>query len=61
MLIQADGQFLGVVGLADTPRDGVKQVLERLQQIGISKTIMLTGDNERVGRAIAKTRSVWTK
>ena len=53
MLIQADGQFLGVVGLADTPRDGVKQVLQRLQQIGVSKTIMLTGDNERVGRAIA--------
>ncbi|MBN8475732.1 heavy metal translocating P-type ATPase [Sulfuritalea sp.] len=53
MLIQADGQFLGVVGLADTPRDGVKQVLERLQRIGVSKTIMLTGDNERVGRAIA--------
>ena len=53
MLIQADGQFLGVVGLADTPREGVKQVLQRLQQIGFSKTIMLTGDNERVGRAIA--------
>jgi Cd2+/Zn2+-exporting ATPase len=53
MLIQTDGRFLGVVGLADTPRDGVKQVLEQLQQIGISKTIMLTGDNERVGRAIA--------
>jgi Cd2+/Zn2+-exporting ATPase len=53
MLIQADGQFLGVVGLADTPRDGVKQVLERLHQIGIRKTVMLTGDNERVGRAIA--------
>ena len=53
MLIQADGQFLGVVGLADTPRDGVKQVLERLRRIGIRKTVMLTGDNERVGRAIA--------
>ncbi|MDD5444786.1 MAG: heavy metal translocating P-type ATPase, partial [Pseudomonas fluorescens] len=53
MLIQADGQFLGVVALADTPREGVKQVLERLRQIGIGKTIMLTGDNERVGRAIA--------
>ena len=53
MLIQVDGQFLGVVGLADTPRDGVKQVLERLREIGIHKTIMLTGDNERVGRAIA--------
>ncbi len=53
MLIQADGQFLGVVALADTPREAVKQVLERLRQIGIRKTIMLTGDNERVGRAIA--------
>jgi len=53
MLIQADAQFLGVVALADTPRESVKQVLERLHQIGIRKTIMLTGDNERVGRAVA--------
>ncbi|MHB9022385.1 MAG: heavy metal translocating P-type ATPase [Halothiobacillus sp.] len=53
MLIQADGQFLGIVALADTPRETVKQVLERLHQLGIQKTIMLTGDNERVGRAIA--------
>ncbi len=53
MLIQADGQFLGIVALADTPREGVKQILERLHQLGIRKTIMLTGDNERVGRAIA--------
>jgi Cd2+/Zn2+-exporting ATPase len=53
MLIQSNGQFLGVLGLADTPREGVRQVLERLRRIGIRKTIMLTGDNERVGRAIA--------
>ena len=53
MLIQADGQFLGVVALADTARIGVKQVLTRLHQIGIRKTIMLTGDNEGVARAIA--------
>ncbi len=54
MLIQVDGQFLGVLGLADTPREGVKQVLEQLRQIGIRNTIMLTGDNERVGRAIGE-------
>ena len=53
MLIQMDGTFMGVVALADIPREGVKQVLERLHQTGIRKTIMLTGDNERVGRAIA--------
>ena len=53
MLIRMDGQFLGVIALADTPREGVRQVLERLHRAGIRKTIMLTGDNERVGRAIA--------
>ncbi|MDO9008752.1 MAG: HAD-IC family P-type ATPase, partial [Thiobacillus sp.] len=53
MLIQANGQFLGVVALADTPREDVREVLARLHQLGIRKTIMLTGDNERVGRAIA--------
>ncbi|MBN8762042.1 MULTISPECIES: heavy metal translocating P-type ATPase [unclassified Thiobacillus] len=53
MLIQADGQFLGIVALADTPRPGVREVLARLHRIGVRKTIMLTGDNESVGRAIA--------
>ena len=53
MLIQADGQFLGILGLADTPREGMREVLERLHSLGIRKTIMLTGDNERVGRAVA--------
>ena len=53
MLIQADGQFLGLLGLADTPRKDAREVLARLHQLGIRKTIMLTGDNERVGRAIA--------
>jgi Cd2+/Zn2+-exporting ATPase len=52
MLIQADGRFLGVLALADTPRAGARGVLEHLHQLGIRKTIMLTGDNERVGRAI---------
>jgi Cd2+/Zn2+-exporting ATPase len=54
MLIQADGRFLGVVAVADTPRESARAVLARLHQIGIGKTIMLTGDNESVGRAIAK-------
>ena len=55
MLVQSNGQFLGVVALADMPRAGVRDVLARLHRIGIRKTIMLTGDNERVGRAIGET------
>jgi len=54
MLIQMKGQFLGILGLADTPRTGTREALERLHQLGIRKTIMLTGDNEIVGQAIAR-------
>ena len=38
MLIQVDGQFLGILGLADTPREDVREVLARLHQLGICKT-----------------------
>ncbi len=53
MYIQADGRFLGLVALADTPREGAREVLAALRELGIRKTIMLTGDNESVGRAVA--------
>jgi len=52
MVVQAGERFLGVLALADTPREGAGEVLERLHTLGIRKTIMLTGDNERVGQAI---------
>lgn len=54
MLIQMDNQFLGILGLADTPRTGTREMLEYLSRVGIRKTIMLTGDNETVSQAIAR-------
>ena len=54
MLLRADGRFAGVVGLMDTPRAGVAAVLAELRSLGITKTVMLTGDNERVARAVAQ-------
>jgi Cd2+/Zn2+-exporting ATPase len=55
MLVRADGRFAGVVGLMDTPRAGVAAVLAELRSLGVTKTVMLTGDNERVARAVAQT------
>ena len=52
MVVQAGDLFLGVLALADTPREGVGEVLRRLHRLGIRKTIMLTGDNARVGQAV---------
>ena len=45
--------FLGLIALADTPRPEARGALVRLNELGIRKTIMLTGDNERVAAAIA--------
>ncbi len=54
MVVKAADRFLGVLALADTPRQGVGEVLRRLHDIDIQRTIMLTGDNLRVGQAIAR-------
>lgn len=53
VLVRVDGRFAGVIGLMDTPRNGVAEMLEALRSLGVSRTIMLTGDNERVARAVA--------
>ncbi|WP_298433523.1 heavy metal translocating P-type ATPase [Geobacter sp.] len=54
MVVRVGGRFLGVLALADTPRDNMEHILPALHRIGVRKTIMLTGDNERVGRAIGE-------
>ena len=53
MLVRADGVFLGLLALADAPRPGMREVFARLASFGIRETVMLTGDNEQVARAVA--------
>ena len=50
----ATPEWLGVMGVADEPRAGVKDTLERLRESGVKRIVMLTGDNPGVGRAIAE-------
>lgn len=47
-------EFLGVLGLADKPRENVRETLDALRASGIQRIIMLTGDNAGVGNAIGK-------
>ncbi len=54
MLVRRNEQFLGIVALADQPRDNARTTLQRLKQLGIRALIMITGDNPRVAAAIAK-------
>lgn len=45
--------FLGMAGMIDPPREGVKQSIKTCEEAGI-KTVMVTGDNEVTATAIAK-------
>lgn len=58
MVVRAVGQdveWLGVVGLADEPRVGVREILFALKSLGIRRIVMLTGDNAGVAAAVART------
>lgn len=52
MLARTDEKWLGVLGLADRPREGVREVLDRLRKAGLKRIVMLTGDHRAVGEAI---------
>lgn len=54
MIARQDQRWLGVLGLADRPREGVRAVLDRLRQVGLQRIVMLTGDHQAVGEAIGK-------
>jgi Zn2+/Cd2+-exporting ATPase len=54
MLVACDDTVIGLVGLADTVRAEAAAALERLRALGVSQTVLLTGDNERVAAAITK-------
>lgn len=53
MLAGINGQYAGLVAVADTIKDTSKEAVRRLQEMGIN-VIMMTGDNERTAQAIGK-------
>lgn len=53
MLAGINGQYAGLVAVADTVKDTSKEAVRRLKDMGI-QVIMMTGDNERTANAIGK-------
>ena len=51
--LAVDGQVIGLIAIQDAPKASSKEAIKKLKERGL-KTVMLTGDNERVAQAIAK-------
>ncbi|MDK2990859.1 MAG: P-type Cu+ transporter [Clostridiales bacterium] len=53
MLVATDQKLLGILAVADTVKEHSKEAIEELQKMGID-VYMITGDNERTAKAIAR-------
>ena len=49
-----NNKIIGLLAIADPPRDKAKQTIKQLKEQGIEKTIMLTGDETQIAASIAE-------
>ncbi len=50
--VASDGDVLGIIAIADRIKEESKEAVENFRDAGL-RTVILTGDNERVGKAVA--------
>lgn len=54
LYLAVGGQLAAVICISDPLRSEAKEVLSALRALGITKTVMLTGDSERTAAAVAR-------
>ena len=52
--VAIDGQYAGHIVINDKIKDDSAQAISDLKELGVKKTVMLTGDREAVGRHVAE-------
>lgn len=58
MVVGADARLLALIAVADEVRESSREVVARLHELGVEKTIMLTGDNRGTAQAIGSLAGV---
>ena len=51
--VAADGSYVGCILIADEVKPDSKCAIAELKKVGVEKTVMLTGDDERIGKSVA--------
>ena len=52
--VAINGEYKGNIVISDEIKENVKESLSELKEVGIKRTIMLTGDNKSVAEKVAK-------
>jgi Cu2+-exporting ATPase len=53
LYVAADGKLAGLIPYADQIREESREIISRLRKLGVKNTLMLTGDNATVARAVS--------
>ena len=53
LLFGAGSEIVGIIAVADTPRDSAREALEAFERHGVGRRVMLSGDHTEVARAVA--------
>ena len=53
VIVTIDGVMSGLIGIADTVKEGSRDAIAALHQLGL-EVVMVTGDNEKTAQAIAR-------
>lgn len=56
--LAAEKEFLGTIVISDTVKPEAKRAIAQLEQSGVKKTVMLTGDRKDVGEAVAESLGI---
>ena len=52
--VAVDGKYAGHIVISDAPKPGAKETISALKGLGVARCVMLTGDIEQVGSAVAR-------
>ena len=56
--VACNGVFEGAVVISDTIKDGAKEAIRDMKQVGVRHTVMLTGDRREAAETVAQTLGI---